>query len=282
MRKGRCSFFYHLSFHPLSYFHQTTLGALATVLLSVSACRPDQPATEQPTAARPPAAPSVADTALAYPSDTLHLPGGVVRLRPTSAAAFDQLPAGGLPDVANDSLAEVQPLAAAQGRVRREGLALVLMPAQGPPVRLASTPPAEFTLQNGQGVRYQYQGSLPAAHQWVVRAWYWESDGTVLVDQRTGRRVETLGAPVASADGRFVLLTSPNLSGGDQPNTLSLVQIDADGPRQLWQREPTAWEPDAARWASPGLAILRLRQADADGRTADDAPTTYVQLPLPR
>jgi hypothetical protein len=254
---------------------------MAAVLLSVSACRPDQPATEQPTAAAQPAAPPVADTALAYPSDTLHLPSGIVRLRPTSAAAFDQLPAGSLPDVANDSLAEVQPLAATQGRVQRAGLSLVLTPAQGPPVRLASTPPAEFTLQNGQGVRYQYQGSLPAAHQWVVRAWYWESDGTVLVDQRTGRHVEVLGDPVASADGRFVLLTSPNLSGGDQANALSLVRVDADGPRLLWQREPTTWEPEAARWVNPGLAILRLRHAGADGRTSDEAPVAYVQLPLP-
>jgi hypothetical protein len=263
--------------------HGPTLGGLAAILLSASACHPDQPATERPAAAQPPAAsPAPADTALAYPSDTLHLPGGVVRLRPASAAAFNQLPARGLPDVANDSLAERQPLAATQGRVRREGRALVLTPAAGPPVQLVSTPPAEFTLQNGQGVRYQYWGSLPAAHQWVVRAWYWESDGTVLVDQRTGRRVEVLGNPTASPDGRFVLLTSPGLGGGDQPNALSLVQIAADGPRLRWQREPTAWEAEAARWQNPGLALLRLRHASADGSLADDAPAVYVQLPLPR
>ena len=263
--------------------YSPALGGLTAVLLSASACHPDQPATERPTAVQPPAAsPAPADTALAYPSDTLHLPGGVVQLRPTSAAAFNQLPPRGLPDIANDSLAEQQPLGATQGQVRREGLSLVLTPAQGPPVRLVSTPPAEFTLQNGEGVRYQYWGSLPAAHQWVVRAWYWESDATVLVDQRTGRRVEVLGNPVPSADGRFVLLTSPGLGGGDQPNALSLVQIDADGPRLRWQREPTAWEPEAARWQNPGLALLRLRHASADGSLADNAPAVYVQLPLPR
>ena len=267
----------------MTYVHQTALGSLAAVLLSLSACRPDQPATAPPTAAQlPTAPPTLADTTLAYPSDTLHLPGVVVRLRPASAVAFNQLPFRGLPDVANDSLAEKPPLAATQGRVRREGLNLVLTPAEGPPVRLASTPPAEFTLQNSQGVRYQYQGSLPAAHQWVVRAWYWESDGTVLVDQRTGRRLEVPGNPVTSADGRFVLLTSPGLGSGDQPNALSLVQIDDDGPRLRWQREPTAWAPEAARWQNPGIALLRLRHADAEGSLPDDAPATYVQLPLPR
>ncbi len=267
----------------MRYLPHLALGGLAAVLLSASACRPDAPATERPTAGPPAAAPPpLADTALAYPSDTLHLPGGVVRLRPATAAAFNRLPVRGLPDVANDSLAERPPLAAAQGRVRRAGRVLVLTPAQGPPVRLASTPPAEFTLQNDQGVRYQYWGSLPAAHQWVVRAWYWESDGTVLVDQRTGRRVEALGSPVASPDGRFVLLTSPGLGGGDQPNALSLVEITADGPRLRWQREPTAWQPEAARWQAPGVALLRLRHTSADGSLADEAPATYVQLPLPR
>lgn len=260
---------------------QITLGGLAAALLSASACRPDWPTTEETTVAHPSAA-MLVDTALAYPSDTLHLPGIVVRLRPVSAPEFDQLAFRGVPDVANDSLVERKSLAAAQGQVRREGLALVLRPAQGPAVRLASTPAAEFTLQNDKGVRYQYQGSLPAAHQWVVRAWYWESDGTVLIDQRTGRRLEVLGNPVTSADGRFVLLTSPGLGGGDQPNALSLVKIDADGPRLLWQREPTAWVPEAARWANPGLAVLRLRHTSADGALADDAPATYVQLPLPR
>jgi hypothetical protein len=251
---------------------------MVAVLLSASACRRDQPATAQ----SPAASPTPADTTLANATDTLHLPNGVVRLRPAAATAFNKLFSSELPDVANDSAAERQPLAAAQGRVRREGLALVLMPTKGPPVRLASTPPAEFTLQNGEGVRYQYWGSLPATHQWVVRAWYWESDATVLVDQRTGRRVEVLGSPVASPDGRFVLLTSPGLGGGDQANALSLVEIGVAGPRLLWQREPTAWEPEAARWVTPGLVILRLRRASTDGSLTDAAPDSYVQLPLPR
>ena len=260
----------------------STLGGLAALLLATSACRPDPPATEQPAKTPTPpevAAPPSASTAVA---DTLHLPGGqVAELRPTTAAAFNQLPASTLPDLPNDPAAE--PLPTAQGKVRRLGLDLLLQPAQGGEIKFSSTPDAEFTLQNGEGVKYMYWGSLSAAHQWVVRAWAWEASGAVLVDQRTGRRLEELpGDPVAAPDGRLVLLTSPGLSGGDQPNALSLVQIDVTGSRLLWQREPITWEPIEARWASPTRAVLKLRHLNAKGEMPDDAPETYAELSLPR
>jgi hypothetical protein len=263
-------------------FHFTTLGGLAAVLLGTSACQPDQPAATAPPASPPAPTQPVATGVAAGPTDTLHLPGGqVVQLRPITAAAFRQLPAGGLPALPNDAAAEH--LLAAQGQVTRQGLALLLRPAQGSEVRLASTPDAQFTLQNADAVRYRYWGSLPAAHQWAVRAWAWESVGTVLVDQRTGHRLAELpGDPVAAPDGRLVLLTSPGLGGGDQANMLSLVQIGATGARLLWQIEPTTWEPAEARWAGPNRVVLMRRHTLPDGSLADDARVTYDELTLPR
>lgn len=250
-------------------------------LLLAAACRPDAPATERGTP-QPADASAATGAGPAHATDTLQLPGGrVLTLRPSTAATFAALPESGLKDVFNDSTAEVQALTTAGGRVRRQGLDLLLQSTQGGPVRLASTPAARFTIENGDAVRYQYWGSLPAAHQWVVRAWYWESAGTVLVDQRTGRQLELPGDPTASPDGRLVLLTSPGLSGGDQPNMLALVQIGTDGPRRLWVREPTAWEPNAARWAAPNKVVLQLRRPDAEGNLPDAAPDSYAELTLP-
>ncbi|MFD1874901.1 hypothetical protein [Hymenobacter bucti] len=266
----------------LKHLRPIALGGLAAGLLGLGACHPDQPAATAPPTSPPattkPAVPRVA----AGPIDTLHLPGGqVVQLRPSTADAFHKLPFSGLPDLPNDSTSEHLP--ADQGGVTRQGLALRLRPAQGPEVRLASTPDAQFTLENAAAVRYRYWGSLPAAHQWAVRAWAWESDGTVLVDQRTGRHLAELpGDPVAAPDGRLVLLTSPGLGGGDQANMLSLVQVEATGARLLWQLEPTTWEPVEARWAAPCRVVLKRRHALPDGSMADDARVTYDELTLPR
>lgn len=257
------------------------------LLLASAACHPGAPATEQaalPADSVPASKPSTATAASPAslsPADTLHLPGGrVVQLRPTTTEAFNQLPTSGLPELLNDPDAE--PIPASQGLVRRQGLDLLLQPAQGSVVKLSSTPDAEFTLQNGNCVRYIYWGNLAEVHQWVVQAVYWEADGIVLVDQRTGRHVELLGAPVASPDGRFVLLTSPGLGGGDQGNQLSLVQIEAAGPRLLWQRTPDTWEPVTARWATPSRVIIKRRHTQADGSMPDDALVTYDELDLSR
>ena len=254
-----------------------------SVLLSNAACRSDNSSVQEKPVPAIIASTTAAPAArlAASATDTLHLPGGqVVSLRPSTAAAFNQLPTSGLPDLPNDPSAE--PLATSRGKVRRQGLDLFLQSAQGGEVRLSSTPDAEFTLQNADGVKYMYWGSLPAAHQWVVRAWYWESSGTVLVDQRTGRRLELIGDPVASPDGRLVLLTSPGLGGGDQANLLEMAAVDATGPGLRWRREPTTWEAEAARWTTPNRAILKLRHLNAQGEMLDDALETYAELDLPR
>ena len=264
----------------------TTLGTLATLLLSASACHSDQPATQRPAPTSPVAASpptnSPTPTKPGAPSETLPLPDGrVVQLRLIPADSYDRLPASGLPALANEPAVEHLP--AEQGHITRQGLVLRLRPGQGPEVQLTSTPDAQFTLENAAAVRYMYWGSLPTAHQWAVRAWAWESAGTVLVDQRTGHRLAELpGSLVASPDGRFVLFVSPGLGGGGQANRLSMVQITPTGARLLWQVEPTTWEPVEARWLTPNHVMLKRRHALPDGSLADDAPVTCDELIFPR
>jgi hypothetical protein len=264
----------------------TLLGGLATVVLATGACHPDQPATHSPAPSqfttKQPASPAAPPEAAApsSPANTLHLPGGVVaQLRPVTAAAFARLAAD---TVADAYSTDPEPIDLTQLRVRRRGLDLRLQPTAGPLVKLSSVPDAQFTLQNSNAVRYQYLGSLPSVHQWVVRANFWESDGTVLVDQRTGRYLEQPGRPFASPDGRHLLLCSPGLGGGDQVNMLSLMRVDATGPRLLWQIEPTTWEPAEARWAAPNRVVLKRRHTLPDGSLPDDARVTYDELTLPR
>jgi hypothetical protein len=115
----------------------------------------------------------------------------------------------------------------------------------------------------------------------VVKAWYWESDGVVLVDQRTGARLEVAGYPAASPDGRYVLATSPGLGGGDQVNSLSLIRIEPAGPRLLWQREPAAWAPEKARWAGPNRVLLQLSRPGPDGELPEPPRPEYAELSLP-
>jgi len=63
---------------------------------------------------------------------------------------------------------------------------------------------------------------------------------------------------------------------------VSLVRRENDGPHLQWQREPTARQAEEARWAHPGITILKIRRVNAQGELPDDAPVSYVRLPMPR
>lgn len=273
--------------------------AAAALLLAGTACQPDKPnepatqstalkpAATQPAALPPTPAPTArpvplgsADAARPTALDTLRLPGGqVAYLRPSTAAAFARLTGPDrLPEL--DANTPDQGLAQTQGRVRRQGSDLLLHPARGLLVRLRSTPEAAFQ-NDSASARYVYWGSLPGARQWAVKAWYWESDGLVLVDQRTGQQLALAGHPAASPDGRYVLATSPGLGGGDQINCLTLVEITPTGPRLRWQRELSHWAPERARWAGPRRVLLAQSRLDANGELPDPPRPTYAELELP-
>lgn len=265
--------------------------AVLLALLS-AACQPDSPTTQNTSgqnttapapASSPQTAPAAASSSAAGPvTDTLRLPTGrELLLRASSAAAFERLAATDILPPEGSSADPDRDLTATRGRVRRQGLDLLLQPDQGSVVKLHTTPPAKFTIQNPDAVRYVYWGSLPQAHQWVVQAWFWESAAVILVDQRTGRQLEVPGRPAASPDGRYVLSTSPGLGGGDQVNSLSLVRISDAGPQLLWQHEPATWAPEQARWDGPGRAVLQISRADAEGQLPDPPRPEYVELTVP-
>lgn len=270
----------------------TAIAVLAGALLAV-ACQPDKPAStktpattappEAPAAATPPTGPlTSADAARNTDHDTLRVAGGVVRARPSTAAAFEQWRGTDpLPPEPNDTLDS--PLDQTQGRVHRQGLDLLIQPEKGPALKLHNhMQEADFDLEHAsdRAGRYRYWGALPTARQWVLSVAYYETSGVDLIDQRTGRRTDLWGRPVVSPDGRYLLSTSSGLGGGDQINGLQLFQLEATGPRKLWERDLTHWAPERARWAGPHTVLVEQRRLPAEG-VQDDPPLTYLELDLP-
>ena len=247
------------------------------------ACHPDAPTTG--TSLRS------ADADRSSPYDTLHVAGGgVLRLTPITAAAFERVPE----DTTYKADYEAT-LSADTGRVRRQGLDLILQPAQGPAIVLHGES------ENIGGVgddsyriatrTYSYRGPLPGTHQWLVdigelrparfgrgerqHAYY------CLFDQRTGQRTNLVSFPVASPDGRYLLCAVSGLyedQGLDGPSGLQLLEIGPGTPRTCWLRSPTHWGADAPRWVGPRTVVLTQVRLLPDGH---DAPSTYVEFTLP-
>ena len=192
---------------------------LLLLMLPAAACHPDQPATtDAPVAQRAPTSQAPAPTAPAvftpptgplrsgdteHPTDhdTLHVPGGVLYLKPGTAAAFERVP--------NELTWEADKRLTTTGRVRRVGDDLLLQPEHGPVVKFTTRRTTEHSsdAEINQQAESHYLGQLAQAHAWVVQTDSATKHVTTLVDQRTGGRTIVTGQPAASPDGQYLLST---------------------------------------------------------------------------
>lgn len=263
--------------------------------LVAAACRPDQPATTAQPAVETPAATQPAASAAAFTPptgplrsgdterptdhDTLHVPGGgVLYLKPSTKAAFEQAPAG--PDWEADKRLTTS------GSVRRVGDDLLLQPAHGPVVKFTTrrTDNNSSSAAISQQAQVRYLGLLAPAHAWVVQTDSSSKSVTTLVDQRTGRRTVVTGQPAASPDGQYLIgvRSDQGNDGSDESATgLQLYQLAPSGPRLLWARHPLQWGATEARWLGPRTLLLKQDHESAD-QESEAPPETYVQVELPR
>jgi len=266
------------------------------LLLLLASCQPDQPASTPAAPQSPPAA-SAASAPTVVPTDTLAVAdsaghwAGILPLRASTKAAFVRLPAGPLPARPSDderpaSLSHVPdaPLPT-DGRVQRRGNLLILQPAQGPAVTLKPEP-ASADGPEGKNIGYYYWGSLPQVHQWVIDVATDEGPAVLLVDQRTGRRTNLLGAPSVSPDGRYLLSVCEDVTSGGTPTDLSLYRCGSASPQLVWSRDPQRWGPRAARWRDARHVVLLQAHPDPDpeadvATAATQVPLTYAELELP-
>jgi hypothetical protein len=268
--------------------------SLLLLVLLVAACQPDQPANTGAPAAQAappsqpttPAAPAVftpptgrlrsGDTDHPTDHDTLHVPGGgVLYLKPSTAAAFAQAPTE-LSWEADKRLTD-------SGPVRRVGDDLLLQPEQGPMVKFTTRRTTEHSSNEeiNQQANPHYLGQLAKAHLWVVQVDSSTKQVTMLVDQRTGRRTTVMGQPAVSPDGQYLLSTRSGQGSDESAVGTQLYQLTPAGPRLLWTRLTRRWGSNEARWTGPRTVLLKQDYESAD-QELESPPETYVQVELPR
>jgi hypothetical protein len=208
--------------------------------------------------------------------DTLLMADGSV-LRLQLAQAGDWAKAAPNPLPATPDSLETRALTPTGGRVVREGIELRFKAAKEPAVVLRND-----TSDTESAVGYSYWGSLPAAHQWVVFATFYESSGVVLIDQRTGRRTDTWGRPLVSADGSYILTYNADLEAAFDPTGMQLFRIGAAGPKLVWQRALAHWGPADMRWLSQNQVVVKQDFGITEDGTRKAPRYVKLTLPLPQ
>lgn len=267
-------------------------SALVVAGLLFTACDPKQSGADSttgvPSASRLFSPPTgklrSAEAALATDHDTLQVPGGVVYVRPSTAAAYEHLAAAPSLLLERPDTVKAPPATTWDGgRVRRQGDRLLLQPAHGPVVAFRNVPnrqPADEICYCGD---YRYMGSWPQAGFWLVKYNGFPLAFT-LVDQRTGHRTQIESPDVFfPPDKRGLLLLNAQYVGGQAPPYgMAVYQLNARGSitNQHWLRELPTWGTLAgARWA--GAHALVLKRSSIPERLAEIPVVSYVELQLP-
>ncbi len=112
--------------------------------------------------------------------------------------------------------AEAGVLALAKGVARRERDTLILTREGGRTVELADTPTCGRENYDVHCVRYRLAAWLPSRHAFVVDAVRYEGGSYLLIDARSGNRLEIASPPHFSPDGtHFATFDSDEESGAD-------------------------------------------------------------------
>ena len=98
---------------------------------------------------------------------------------------------------------------------------------------------------------YSLIGRLTQVPYYVLHAQYGEGNAFALVHARTGWVGLLEGWPMASPDGRWLLVAE---DGYFNRIGVFLYELTGDSVRSVWQHEPATWIPGRVRWRSATAA----------------------------
>jgi len=89
---------------------------------------------------------------------------------------------------------------------------------------------------------------------------YWEGAGNILINTKTGQKINTFGNPIISPNNTKILALRADLEAGYDPNGLQMFSIDDVGNVELeWKYEQYEWMPEQAIWANDSVAYIKKR-----------------------
>jgi hypothetical protein len=117
---------------------------------------------------------------------------------------------------------------------------------------------AAFTDRSGEMevANFRYLGMVPGVPFHAVSASYYEATGVFLVHDSTGRRTGLDALPVASPDGREVVVPSMDLNQIVRANGIFIYRVEGDTLIETWRYETMEWGPQQATWPLPDTIYI--------------------------
>jgi len=100
----------------------------------------------------------------------------------------------------------------------------------------------------GQAKVYHYREFLPKLELFVVHVQYYEGDGYLLVDAKTGTMKYVWGLPIGSPDNDRFIVISEDLDAGYKPNLIQIWRRSSNGFYNEWDKKFEEVGPLEAAW----------------------------------
>lgn len=156
---------------------------------------------------------------------------------------------------------------------RRDGNALVLNRTDGQ-IELLEDVQED---SRSEGVVYAVHDYLPSIKAVIVHTIFWEGDGYLFVDQKSGRRTYLDAAPVLSPGGHHLVTASMDLATAYNPNRLQIWRLGTSGPELEWEWEAEDWAPDDPRWLNETTVTFSKHSNDYTDESAVPIPAVILK-----
>jgi len=113
----------------------------------------------------------------------------------------------------------------AEGWVERRGDSLILQPIHGENVVLVTDEKYNDYYENS-GYSYNYQGELEELEYWVIWALGFETYHTILINKSSGSQTRTVGKPIVSPSGDFIITGNADMEMDHTENCMYLYEVD--------------------------------------------------------
>ncbi|UYQ91039.1 hypothetical protein MKQ68_13140 [Chitinophaga horti] len=151
---------------------------------------------------------------------------------------------------------EARVLRAAQGSVNRVGDTLFFHAAQKRVMLINKNNPDN---EGDDFCQYNFMGELPGSGQWLLFGGFYESYAYVLISKETGDTTFTIGEPVVSPDGKYLVAGNADLEAAFTTNGFELY-TNGKVPVRIDERLLDNWGPSAVKWQDARTLVVEKQE----------------------
>jgi hypothetical protein len=125
-------------------------------------------------------------------------------------------------------------------------------------------------------IEYKFLQSYNSIDYWLIRLYYYEGSGYLLLDKETGEKIDIYGEPKFSGNKNYFFTSSFDIEATYDPNGFELYQLVKGKAKRLWRKDIDDWGPSGMKWINDSCVVIE------QSRVNYEANSTHFKLSYKR